>query len=84
MSQKSAVALALVLSTTALSTTALSPAFAGFKTPILQVSPLATLRNPGGPVTLNPQPLPPGGSSAFSKYMLNPQPLPPRIGAISR
>jgi hypothetical protein len=40
---------------------------------------------PGGPVMLNPQPLPPGGHAArvMSRpggwVMLNPQPLPPRV-----
>jgi hypothetical protein len=35
-------------------------------------------RDPGGPVYLNPQPLPPRSTMYADWLMLNPQPLPPR------
>jgi hypothetical protein len=85
MYRKTAVALALVLGTMAV-----GPAFASVKIPVFTGSSLVTIKNPGGPVMINPQPLPPGGASRGffspgSKVMLNPQPLPPKaIGTFSR
>jgi hypothetical protein len=84
--------LVLASAAVALMATASAPAFAGFRQRNAVSSYIDSSRfalvgrsHPGDWVTLNPQPLPPGGNVArFTSrpggwVMLNPQPLPPRV-----
>jgi hypothetical protein len=86
--------LVLAASAMAVVATASAPAFAGFRQTSLSAHYIDSSRfaligrsRPGDWVTLNPQPLPPGGRVANGSFvsrpggwvMLNPQPLPPRV-----